>query len=273
MAYERGRTGADFAQREARQAADRQRDDVRELMQRQAGRVEAERFARAAQAQQAAQAMRQQRIDQETAVEAERFARAEQARVMRQPYEVSMPGDSFLSSRVNQLISRYGQPVYAGGNVVGATAPVALPGILGGVADFFGVQPKAYTGISRFDPFDVGREDRLARDGRPDVVQPVADITGQQRCPDGYEFDANLNACRKITPSDFSQVAMTPTAVEPDGRYARMGLLDQPPAGLLEAGFGSPVDFTARNLAYRRAAASVPSYFTDPRSYEGYTLI
>ena len=52
MAYERGRTGADFAQREARQAADRQRDDVRELMQRQAGRVEAERFARAAQAQQ-----------------------------------------------------------------------------------------------------------------------------------------------------------------------------------------------------------------------------
>ena len=66
---------------------------------------------------------------------------------------------------------------------------------------------------------------------------------------------------------------MTPTAVEPDGRYARMGLLDQPPAGLLEAGFGSPVDFTARNLAYRRAAASVPSYFTDPRSYEGYTLI
>ena len=55
MAYERGRTGADFAQREARQAAQRQRDDVRELMQRQAGRVDADAFAivDAAQAQQA----------------------------------------------------------------------------------------------------------------------------------------------------------------------------------------------------------------------------
>jgi len=35
MAYERGRTGADFA---AREAAQRQRDDVREFMQRQAER-------------------------------------------------------------------------------------------------------------------------------------------------------------------------------------------------------------------------------------------
>lgn len=99
-------------------------------------------------------------------------------------------------------------------------------------------------------------------------VAPVDEVTGQ--CPDGYEFDANLNACRKITPTEYTAMTM-PSA--PAGRYARMGLLDQPPAGLLEAGFGSPADFAGANLAFRRASAPMSTYFTDPRSYEGYTLI
>jgi len=102
------------------------------------------------------------------------------------------------------------------------------------------------------------------------VVAPVVDTSGQARCPEGYEFDENLNACRKITPTNYT--AMTMPSV-PAGRYARMGLLDQPPAGLLEAGFGSPADFTGANLAFRRASAPMSTYFTDPRSYEGYTLI
>jgi len=102
------------------------------------------------------------------------------------------------------------------------------------------------------------------------VVAPVVDTSGQARCPEGYEFDENLNACRKITPTNYT--AMTMPSV-PAGRYARMGLLDQPPAGLLEAGFGSPADFAGANLAFRRASAPMSTYFTDPRSYEGYTLI
>lgn len=107
-----------------------------------------------------------------------------------------------------------------------------------------------------------------AKGFREDKIAPVDEVTGQ--CPDGYEFDENLNACRKITPTEYT--AMTMPSV-PAGRYARMGLLDQPPAGLLEAGFGSPADFAGANLAFRRASAPMSTYFTDPRSYEGYTLI
>ena len=108
--------------------------------------------------------------------------------------------------------------------------------------------------------------DPIGGNDRP--VEPVDEVTGQ--CPDGYEFDANLNACRKITPTEFAPVSVSPV---PDGRYARMGLLDQPPTGLLEAGFGSPADFAGANMAFRRQSSPMSSYFTDPRSYEGYTLI
>ena len=106
---------------------------------------------------------------------------------------------------------------------------------------------------------------------KDDVVAPVVDpMTNQQQCPDGYEFDENLNACRKITPTEFAPITVPDV---PEGRYARIGLLDQPPTGLLEAGFGSPADFAGANMAFRRQSAPMSSYFTDPRSYEGYTLI
>lgn len=134
-----------------------------------------------------------------------------------------------------------------------------------GITTFTGMPDPTYSG-----PFaklvnppqePIGGNDKIE-------VAPVDEVTGQ--CPDGYEFDENLNACRKITPTDYT--AMTMPSV-PAGRYARMGLLDQPPAGLLEAGFGSPADFAGANLAFRRATAPMSTYFTDPRSYEGYTLI
>jgi len=134
-----------------------------------------------------------------------------------------------------------------------------------GVVTYIGMQIKGYEGEFA----------NLVRPAPPelkdDVVAPVVNpVTNQQQCPDGYEFDANLNACRKITPTEFAPVSVSPV---PDGRYARMGLLDQPPTGLLEAGFGSPADFAGANMAFRRQSAPMSSYFTDPRSYEGYTLI
>jgi hypothetical protein len=101
----------------------------------------------------------------------------------------------------------------------------------------------------------------------PEVLAP------QPVCPEGYEYDANLQACRKITMSPMDQLQYIQPATAMTPRYAMMGLLDQAPMGLLEAGFGAPADFTAKNLAFRRQSASVPTYFSDPRSYEGYTLI
>lgn len=148
------------------------------------------------------------------------------------------------------------------------SAPVVGGGSLDmgkfGQVTYSGMPQSGYTGA--FSHLVNPPSEPIGGNDRP--VEPVDEVTGQ--CPDGYEFDENLNACRKITPTDYT--AMTMPAV-PAGRYARMGLLDQPPAGLLEAGFGSPADFTGANLAFRRATAPMSTYFTDPRSYEGYTLI
>jgi hypothetical protein len=114
--------------------------------------------------------------------------------------------------------------------------------------------------------------------GRPQQVAPVQDpMTGQARCPEGYYFNETLQACimdtRSTSPfqpeGSMGVAEMSP----PTGYYARMGLLDQPPAGLLEAGFGSPQDFAAANTAFRMGAATRPSMYTDPYNLQGYTLL
>ena len=114
------------------------------------------------------------------------------------------------------------------------------------------------------------------RDGRPQQVAPVQDpVTGQARCPEGYVFNETLQACIMDTAatSSFQPTApVTPTTPSGD-YYARMGLLDQPPAGLLEAGFGTPQDFAAANTAFRMGAATRPSMYTDPYNLQGYTLL
>ena len=117
-------------------------------------------------------------------------------------------------------------------------------------------------------------EERLAQrgqggmDARPMYTAPDPQ-TGE--CDPGYIFDEDLQACRLDTgvsaPVDFG--ADVPT-------YARMGLLDVAPTGLLEFGqrFGtSPGDFGAANLAFRRAAGTRPSYFQAAPKLDGYTLL
>ncbi len=81
----------------------------------------------------------------------------------------------------------------------------------------------------------------------------------------------DTRATSPFQPSDSMGVAET---FQPSGDYyARTGLLDQPPAGLLEAGFGTPQDFAAANTAFRMGAATRPDIYTDPYSLEGYTLL
>jgi len=108
---------------------------------------------------------------------------------------------------------------------------------------------------------------------RPQYVLPEP-VTGQ--CPAGYVFDVQLNACRLDTGAGAAQVAPAQPA---PGTYARMGLLDQAPTGLLEfsqqygAGFGSPQDYLAANTAFRKRAGTVPEYYNRPPSMSGYTLL
>ena len=110
-------------------------------------------------------------------------------------------------------------------------------------------------------------------DGRPEQVAPVQDpVTGQARCPEGYYFNETLQACIMDTRSTSPFQPTAPTAPSGD-YYARMGLLDQPPSGLLEAGFGTPQDFAAANTAFRRGAATRPDIYTDPYNLQGYTLL
>jgi len=114
------------------------------------------------------------------------------------------------------------------------------------------------------------------RDGRPQQVAPMQDpMTGQARCPEGYYFNETLQACIMDTrsTSPFQPTAPTAQPIPSGDYYARMGLLDQPPSGLLEAGFGSTQDFAAANTAFRRGAATRPSMYNDPYNLQGYTLL
>jgi hypothetical protein len=74
-------------------------------------------------------------------------------------------------------------------------------------------------------------------------------------------------------------MARTAAAGAPGEMYARTGLLDVAPEGLLDfqsrygAGFGTPSDFGAANLAFRQQGAVAPEYYRTPPQLTGYTLL
>lgn len=193
--------------------------------------------------------------------EAERFAR--QNRIMDE----------------QAALSRY-QPVRdPQGNIVGQiTPPSEIPmGIIPLIMSALPFETRVYSGDPRYDPFDTSRlYDTPERDAPWRQVPPVQDpVTGQARCPTGYVFNETLQACIMDTAatSSFQPTAPVAPTVPSGDYYARTGLLDQPPAGLLEAGFGTPQDFAAANTAFRRGAATRPSMYTDPYNLQGYTLL
>lgn len=166
--------------------------------------------------------------------------------------EDAMSRERYLSDR------RLVEPVY------GPT------GQLTGVRDEYG----RLTGRDPVADAEEEERRRLYGDSAPEVTAPIQDpATGQQRCPDGYIFDEDLNACR-LAPMD-----VTATTATPGEAYARTGLLDVAPEGLLDfqqrygAGFGTPMDFEAANLAFRRQGATYPEYFRTAPKLDGYTLL
>lgn len=160
-------------------------------------------------------------------------------------------------------------------DVAAQVAADAVSGFGGYQASQAQIDAEAAMGLEPFGGYgNVGFMGPDGTQGMEVILPAITAITAPQPiCPEGYEYDANLQACRKITMSPMDQLQYIQPATAMTPRYAMMGLLDQAPMGLLEAGFGAPADFTAKNLAFRRQSASVPTYFSDPRSYEGYTLI
>lgn len=157
------------------------------------------------------------------------------------------------------------------------TAPIQGGGYLRqggfGQTTYTGMPQAGYTGA--FANLVNPRPESQA-DGRPAQVPPVQDpVTGEARCPEGYYFNETLQACIMDTrsTSPFQPTIATAQPMPSGNYYARMGLLDQPPAGLLEAGFGSPQDFAAANTAFRMGAATRPDLYSDPYNLQGYTLL
>ncbi len=133
-----------------------------------------------------------------------------------------------------------------------------------------------YTGFGEGSQPDGGRDG--GGDGGTQTVKPVNPVTGQ--CDAGYIFDEQLNACRLDTRGGAAGGGGVGSVVPPTpGGYARMGLLDVAPTGLPQfqqqygAGFGTPQDFAAANLNFRRQGATYPEYFQRPPQLSGYTLL
>ena len=118
-------------------------------------------------------------------------------------------------------------------------------------------------------------------DDQPQITSTVTNpATGREECPDGYIFDEDLNACRLDTRGGTTTAPDAPAAPGvPGAQYARMGLLDVAPEGLMGfqerygAGFGTPSDFGAANLAFRQQGAISPEYYQTPPKLTGYTLL
>ena len=132
-----------------------------------------------------------------------------------------------------------------------------------------------YGRLTGRDPIAEEEERRMRQgDGEPEITGTVTDpATGEEKCPDGYIFDEDLQACRK-KPMERTTVDTTPGE-----RFVRSGLLDVAPEGLMGfqerygAGFGSPMDFASANRAFRMGGAVTPSFFSTPPKLDGYTLL
>ena len=157
------------------------------------------------------------------------------------------------------------------------------------VSDFTLDETGKLTEVFHGDPLGMGFTVRTGDDltskfddGKgSDTVPPVYNpTTGESQCPDGYVFDADLQACRLDTTLQNvgDTVGGDGFTYEP-GTYARMGLLDVAPedlggfASTYGTGFGTAPDYEAANLAYRKPVGTMSGIFQDPYNLEGMTLL
>ena len=122
------------------------------------------------------------------------------------------------------------------------------------------------------DPYAPQREAvaDMYRDDRPEVVGSITDTaTGEEKCPTGYMFDEDLQACRLDTGTGGDQRDDRNDGTD---AYARMGLLDVAP-DFSGSAFGDGSGFADANLAFRRRSATRPDIFRARPSLEGFTLL
>lgn len=101
-------------------------------------------------------------------------------------------------------------------------------------------------------------------DNGNETVQPITNpMTGVTRCPDGYTFDSDLNACRLDTGT--TNVTTTPVS-SGDDLFFRRTALDTAPSNL-PSGF----NFDEANKRFTSSFAVNPNIFNRPPNLTGFT--
>ena len=122
---------------------------------------------------------------------------------------------------------------------------------------------QVYTGFggSPFAPPDTSTDETT-----PPVTNP---LTGTSRCPDGFIFDDDLQACRRKTRSELADTGSGGSPAPPTGDiFYRRSILDDAPANL-PAGF----DFNAANRRFIESYGVRPDNYRMPLSLTGFTRL
>lgn len=125
---------------------------------------------------------------------------------------------------------------------------------------FMGTTPvSTYTGLNNPNaPADT------SDDGPDNVVAPQTNpMTNQPRCPDGYIFDDDLQACRLNVSGGASQARTN----DGDIFYRRTALDDAP------ANVPSGFDFNAANRRFTQSYGYRPDFYRSPMSLTGFTRL
>ena len=178
------------------------------------------------------------------------------------PLELMQPQrfDPFnMTNQVNQILrDRDARGLYSQvtrddlGNVTGVFNDAPMFGLS------FLPNVTTYTGLDD-NPYN---EDRSGMDGNDEIVPPITNpLTGTSRCPDGYKFDEDLQACRMENKKSFNNQAT------PSGElFFRQTALDNAPSNL-PGGF----DFDAANKRFTQGFAYNPSFYNRPMNTTGFT--
>jgi hypothetical protein len=187
---------------------------------------------------------------------------------------IGMPGSTIMSGGLLGPDAVLGVPT---GGVGAFGTPANLSQGYFGQVTYTGMPNENYTGpfANLVNPYKDPNADG------PDTVPPVYNpTTGESQCPDGYVFDADLQACRlDTTLQNVGDTVGGDGFTYQPGTYARMGLLDLAPedlggfASTYGTGFGTAPDFESANLAYRKPVGTMSGIFQDPYNLEGMTLL
>ena len=180
---------------------------------------------------------------------------AELERRIEAPAMFGMPSymnaiSKFSLGNIANRIGQGGQPVYGPNGRLGGVLSTTAP---------FGFPMTTYSGRPDLDPYRT--EEGGDQPDRPLYPYPMT----------AEEEEEEREATQDEIDKEFQMQYIRPKGgFYPErGAYARTGLLDTMPDGLLEF----MPDFARQNKAFRMGSATRPEYFQDPYDLGGYSLL